>query len=173
MKRTYWKFTVTGSWPFPTDMLRRDRAKGATLEDAEVIQRLSNQTVSNGIERDVTVTILSGERPTIKRWKSFAWEVGDRIESVEIDEPLTDEEKLEKLEAIRSLRLMEAERQRQARSEEVKAAEERIEVRRLREQLEAAEKKLQVYSSNAERYREMKKETMEEIETLLLELDEG
>lgn len=91
----YWKYTVEGRWPFPVDMLRRDRAVGASPEDAKAIVDLSGAVPEEKDERKAVICILSEERPTKARWKSFGWIVSERIDSVEVDRVTTDAEKLE------------------------------------------------------------------------------
>jgi chromosome segregation ATPase len=94
--KRFWKYTVEGRWPFPVDMLRRDRAVGASPEDAQAIIDLSAEFMpEEKADRKAIICILSEERPTKARWKSFNWTVSERIDSVEVERATTDAEKLE------------------------------------------------------------------------------
>lgn len=69
--------TVTGRWPFPTDMLRHDRARPATQKDHDLIERLSG-AASDPAFRKVRIDLVVEDRPTDARWRSFGWTiVGD------------------------------------------------------------------------------------------------
>lgn len=65
-------YKVTGGGAFPFDMLRYDAAWPSTTQDASKL-----------VEDDSTpfkkreVTLQSYREPTVDRWKSFAWVVGD------------------------------------------------------------------------------------------------
>lgn len=70
------KYAVTGEWPFPTDMLRRDRSAGASDQDKELIAVYSGETLHNAEHPDtVTIHLAGPDRPMVERWKSFGWEV--------------------------------------------------------------------------------------------------
>lgn len=83
MDRTY---TVTGSWQFPTDMLRRDNARAATPADQELIDRMSGEyadAVIGTAKVSIHLVMEAGEKtrtqpygqfcPYTKRWESFGW----------------------------------------------------------------------------------------------------
>ena len=79
-------YAVTGRWPFPADMLRRDDAKPATPADAELVERLSGEFAPDGTDFLATHTVnlvmpeAARRRPNTARWESFDWQVpGDEF----------------------------------------------------------------------------------------------
>lgn len=77
-----WRYTYTvrGTWPFPTDMLRYDDAEAASSHDQSVIDRLSGENAPEDmsleeLRRSTTVTLFGLHRPTERRWRSFGWRV--------------------------------------------------------------------------------------------------
>jgi hypothetical protein len=78
------QFTVTGTWPFPVDMLRYDDARPATVSDADLIEVLTQENASDAVWsadgrfKRFEITLV-GERlnfrPTTARWESFGWSV--------------------------------------------------------------------------------------------------
>lgn len=71
-KRYRWRYTVTGTFEFPIDMLRYDRAFPATEEDsAKALNVRWNPTDV------VSVTVIGLNDPSVDRWKSFGWKVSD------------------------------------------------------------------------------------------------
>lgn len=57
-------YVVTGSWPFPLDMLRRDGSRPATEDDRLKIE----------------ITLIGPNRPDTSRWESFDWAVPGDVE---------------------------------------------------------------------------------------------
>jgi hypothetical protein len=70
-------YTVTGTWPFPLDMLRYDDAQGATAADRALIERLSQDNADSldDLKRKSRITLVGKSRPTPARWRSFLWTV--------------------------------------------------------------------------------------------------
>ncbi|AXQ68487.1 hypothetical protein HOT99_gp130 [Caulobacter phage CcrBL10] len=79
MAQAYQTYTVKGSWPFPTDMLRYDDAKPATVFASETINRLSGDYAPSreSIRDEVEIRLIRVKRglPAIDRWESFGWKV--------------------------------------------------------------------------------------------------
>ncbi|AFU86775.1 hypothetical protein D869_gp139 [Caulobacter phage CcrRogue] len=79
MAQEYQTYTVKGSWPFPTDMLRYDDAKPATVFASETINRLSGDYAPSreSIRDEVEIRLIRIKRglPAIDRWESFGWKV--------------------------------------------------------------------------------------------------
>jgi hypothetical protein len=73
----YW-FTVTGRDAFPMDMLRHDMAWPASTVDAA---RMLNDTTWR---RSLRMGCALRGGPTIGRWSSFGWSVGD-LDRGEVD----------------------------------------------------------------------------------------
>jgi len=72
------EFTVSGHGVFPYDMLRYDRCWPAT-EDMSAKLSWDPRSVRAVQQRAVT---MKGTRlPTIGRWHSFGWHVGDAVET--------------------------------------------------------------------------------------------
>jgi hypothetical protein len=66
------EFTVTGSGPFPTDMLRYDLCWPASEKDSTAIDgRYFGETALP--HRSINLKGL--KTPTIARWRSFGWTV--------------------------------------------------------------------------------------------------
>lgn len=77
MKRYVYIMTVTGSLPFPTDMLRYDRCTPKTEIDSLAINR--SHEIPAG---KTTLRVMSDGRParwapTEGRWESFGWKILD------------------------------------------------------------------------------------------------
>ncbi len=75
-------YTVRGSWPFPTDMLRYDDSKAATPEDQAMIDRLSSENAPDleSLQNRVSITLIGNFKPNTARWESFLWTVPDDFE---------------------------------------------------------------------------------------------
>jgi hypothetical protein len=79
---THW-FTVTGRGVFPIDMLRSDMAWPATSEDAEKIvghdfgYAFGPGSTTPSEHRSIRMGCAQHDGPTIGRWASFGWTVGD------------------------------------------------------------------------------------------------
>lgn len=74
-------YTVSGRWPFPEDMLRRDRSVPVSDKDRAKIDRLSGDSApeDGGAIEEIRLVIPAANfqlRPNHERWKSFGWEVG-------------------------------------------------------------------------------------------------
>lgn len=78
MKETayFTSFTVTGSGPFPMDMLRYDQAWPMTTEDAQKITQ-SFDDPAGMVKWEVRLTMAQKNKlaPTLERWKSFCCKV--------------------------------------------------------------------------------------------------
>lgn len=75
-------FVVTGRWPFPTDMLRRDSARPATRRDERLITEMSAEHAPDYdfLREKVMITLIIPNagtrlRPLVARWESFGWSV--------------------------------------------------------------------------------------------------
>lgn len=84
MSRKDFHYAVVGSWPFPLDMLRRDRSVAATAEDQAKIDRLSQEAAPDlqAIRQKVKINLVirdagRWEKPLTARWESFGWTVPD------------------------------------------------------------------------------------------------
>lgn len=170
-KERVYEYHVTGFWPFPLDMLRRDQARGATPGDQEKIEWLSKDEKPEGIIGQVTIQLHGACQPTRKRWQSFGWEVYGSVNTAEITLPLTAEEQLATLELIR-----------QARADIIKADAEVGEARatmnalsdkvnQLRRTLAAAEKDLENAGFSVTFRQEEADALRKTVERLLEELD--
>jgi hypothetical protein len=94
------QYTVTGRWPFPVDMLRRDDARPASEADQLLIDRLSKDHTEDGfgLIEPVSVNLVmdagtpsrgfpNGRRlPLVTRWESFGgWKVSGLPELDELE----------------------------------------------------------------------------------------
>jgi hypothetical protein len=76
-------YTVTGTWPFPLDMLRHDQSRAATPVDQEAIERLSGESApdAESMSKPTSITLVVDHggrfRPNAERWESFGWSVPD------------------------------------------------------------------------------------------------
>ena len=77
---TTYRYTVMGSWPFPTDMLRRDRSGAASLHDEESLSALSGDHAGN--DGEVRIRLAGECLPNIERWESSGWKVVEGDEAV-------------------------------------------------------------------------------------------
>lgn len=75
---THW-FTVTGTGIFPVDMLRFDMAWPASGEDAALIfgHDFGYTDEAPRKKRSIRMGCAQHDGPTIGRWASFGWSVGD------------------------------------------------------------------------------------------------
>lgn len=78
MRVRFYRYTVTGRVPFPTDMLRYDRCWPAEERPLPV------HYVTEGAPHRITV--LGIIPPAEPRWRSFSWEVG-KVERVDASYP--------------------------------------------------------------------------------------
>lgn len=76
------QYTVEGRWPFPVDMLRRDRSRALTVDDQSVIDELSRDYAADRsmIARRVSINLVIENAtrydfPNTARWESFGWRV--------------------------------------------------------------------------------------------------
>ena len=70
MKKTTWRFEVTGSGKFPMDMLRYDRAYPDSSVDASLIE----YCIDRHPRTPQTITLRTeAHAPTVARWNSFGW----------------------------------------------------------------------------------------------------
>lgn len=76
-----YRYTVKGRWPFPVDMLRRDRSAGASKDDEEAIKALSDPLVCP-VDNEVRIRLTGPEMPYFERWESFGWKVVDGDEKI-------------------------------------------------------------------------------------------
>jgi hypothetical protein len=72
------RFTVEGTYPFPTDMLRYDQCWPAReaedsvqLAEAMILRR----HMDTNRKRQVTLVTNKTTAPTVGRWQSFGWKV--------------------------------------------------------------------------------------------------
>jgi hypothetical protein len=79
--KTTYRYTVQGRWPFPTDMLRRDRSEAASMHDEEAIKALSDPLVCH-LDGVVRIRLVGEELPYFARWESFGWKVVNGDEKV-------------------------------------------------------------------------------------------
>lgn len=75
-------YTVTGHWPFPPDMMRRDGSVAASDADQALIDRLSGEHVDDvddlSREHEIHLRMADGPSrypPNDERWRSFGWRV--------------------------------------------------------------------------------------------------
>lgn len=66
------RWTVTGIYAFPLDMLRYDSAWPASEEDSNEISRSLDPELC---EDNTTVNVKMRGEPTLGRWQSFGWKV--------------------------------------------------------------------------------------------------
>ncbi len=66
---TSYTYKVTGSNPFPFDMLRYDRAWPISSASAAYLDE------QRGVRGQFTIELHSYNMPTVPRWKSFGWKV--------------------------------------------------------------------------------------------------
>jgi len=66
----FYRYNVTGSFPFPFDILRYDRAWPTSGYDSSMMEELSQP--GHG---PATIALAGLSRPTVDRWKSFGWKV--------------------------------------------------------------------------------------------------
>jgi hypothetical protein len=68
------RFTVTGTWPFPYDMLRYDQCWPATEGDAHNLAHLDELgAAANRCALMMETDMPRG--PTPERWRSLGWQV--------------------------------------------------------------------------------------------------
>lgn len=79
MKHTY---TVTGKWPFPLDMLRRDGSTAATPADQGKIDSYSREHAPDRgfMHEAVSIDLMGPNKPCTDRWESFGWSVPTDLE---------------------------------------------------------------------------------------------
>lgn len=80
MKKYTIEFDVTGSWPFPVDMLRYDRCTPSTEGDSHVIMQTIRHDSADIVDGTPRVRVLAQGKPrnwtpTHGRWESFGWRV--------------------------------------------------------------------------------------------------
>lgn len=70
-------YSVEGTWPFPTDMLRYDNAKPIGRVSRERVERLSKEHADSrdDIRNPQRVDLVSEQRPHAARWASFGWRI--------------------------------------------------------------------------------------------------
>lgn len=102
-------YTVKGRWPFPLDMLRRDRSVAASPEDQEHIDFLSSPCAPDRdairTRRVINLVILGAGRwrPNTARWRSFGWDVPDDETFRMLEEA---EARVERMKALRRSALL-------------------------------------------------------------------
>lgn len=67
------EFTVTGTGPFPFDMLRFDECWPASITDAIAMERASQ--AGHAHRESINLRAFGFTRPTLARWDSFGWKV--------------------------------------------------------------------------------------------------
>lgn len=87
MKRYTHTFRVTGTTPFPIDMLRYDNCRPLHEVDSHVIEETINGT-GDYKRRVVNVRTINSDRswnPTVGRWKSLGWHVDlDSLQTTQV-----------------------------------------------------------------------------------------
>lgn len=68
-----YKYTVSGRGRIPLDMLRYDRASPFNVNDVAELEGSLFGEPTNTNE----ITLISYRAPTVARWQSFLWTVGD------------------------------------------------------------------------------------------------
>ena len=78
------KYSVIGSGPFPTDMLRYDESRPAEERDSAGIAMTRDSTEFDNM-REITLVVSHDNKaeqrrwvPTHDRWRSFGWQVARR-----------------------------------------------------------------------------------------------
>ncbi|AFO71550.1 hypothetical protein phiCbK_036 [Caulobacter phage phiCbK] len=87
-KKTEQAYIVSGTWPFPSDMLRYDDARPATEGDANLIKALESEDPSlSDLRNRVQIKLIrpANGLPAVKRWESFLWKVVGGDEEVAAD----------------------------------------------------------------------------------------
>lgn len=82
--RFLFTYYVTGSGAFPVDMLRYDAAWPASSEDAAIMG--IDEFVSRDRNRRRSIKLHSYREPTVDRWSSFVWSVGDAAVQMEVEQ---------------------------------------------------------------------------------------
>lgn len=77
MKIKTFRFTVRGTYPFPTDMLRYDQAYPRSEQDSYKIRDSISRELEGPIDIELAVKIVDRRfwEPTNARWESFGWTV--------------------------------------------------------------------------------------------------
>lgn len=70
-KRNRFYFKVTGTGPFPTDMLRRDGCFPVSAEDTRRAIYMTDEEKRSGI----VMALWGFYPPNVERWASFGWKV--------------------------------------------------------------------------------------------------
>lgn len=73
MTSRFHRFRVTGTGPFPVDMLRYDCCWPADQDSAVYIAASIPNGLPEGFKHSITLT--GCQRPTIARWHSFGWQI--------------------------------------------------------------------------------------------------
>jgi len=70
-------YTVSGMWPFPLDMLRRDGSRPASPEDEQAVSDYSREHAPDRdfLHRPVEIKLVGPNKPCTDRWESFGWSV--------------------------------------------------------------------------------------------------
>ncbi len=71
--KTY-HYTVNSNTSFPIDMLRYDNAYPATCDAVSAIEHSRNP---RRLGEQYKVALVGTHEPTVERWNSFNWRVGD------------------------------------------------------------------------------------------------
>ena len=117
-RETDFHYAVRGSWPFPVDMLRRDRSRAATPDDQAIIDRLSRDHAEDcdAIRNSVTVNLVIPNadrrmRPLTARWRSFGWDVPDDVEFQQMAADRAKRARMDKLYVSAMAKLTDEERE--------------------------------------------------------------
>lgn len=87
--------TVSGKWPFPTNMLAFNNARPASERDANLIEMLSGPSADLEVRQTVmTIQLVMTGKPSYAHWRGCGWHV--------LDDPVYDQQKEE--EALAALR---------------------------------------------------------------------
>ena len=69
------RYTVSGTGPFPIDMLRYDRSHPTTEIGSHLIERTFNGRLGERVYIVVERNTEKAWTPTAARWESFGWRV--------------------------------------------------------------------------------------------------
>ena len=77
-----YEYFVTGTGPFPIDMLRHDSCWPASGEEAAKIEWSFTARLGGERARRQSIKLRSYRGPTIGRWNSFTWKVTSRAQTL-------------------------------------------------------------------------------------------
>lgn len=172
-KKQVWSYTVEGRWPFPSDMLRRDRSEGATPEDVALIRQFSADIKNATVIGEVRINLTSDCMPASERWASFKWKIVGEPQMELVSKPLSDKEKLALFDKIKEERDQLENLRLYWDKEQKKADDAGSKVFHLKNQLQQAENREAESTADADlALKELNAQKLI-VETLLKELDDA